>query len=120
MLYRPCWCIVRAGIADPDRTVGVRRLIHADSKTGDIPALVEAPRVWLAIDLDDVPRPDSVPAADLAACAALGVATLPPEFHGVRCLAQATAGHGIKPVAACDSGSGLAGLSARRTECLAS
>lgn len=97
MLHRPSWCIVRGAIQDPARTNRVRRLLHFDPKTGDVPTLESVRRSWLAIDLDHVARPEAVLAADLAGCARLGIATLPAAFHGVRCIAQASASHGIKP-----------------------
>jgi hypothetical protein len=90
-------CVVRGAIIDPTRTRGVRRLLRRDPATGDEPTLRDVPRQWLALDLDSVDRAPEVPASDLARCAAGVIRLLPPSFHGVRCIVQATAGHGIKP-----------------------
>lgn len=97
LLPRPDLCAVFGGIADPARTRGVRRLAYPDPDTGDQPTLRAAPHRWVALDLDGIGRPDTVPAADLTACAALAIERLPTEFRGVRCIVQATSGHGIKP-----------------------
>lgn len=97
LLTRPDLCAVYGGIADPACTRGVRRLAYPDPDTGDAPTLRAAPHQWVALDLDGIERPDTVPAADLAGCAALAIARLPGEFQGIRCIAQASASHGIKP-----------------------
>ena len=47
--------------------------------------------------MEGIARPPEVAASDLAACAALAIARLPSAFAGVRCVVQATAGHGFKP-----------------------
>jgi hypothetical protein len=75
----------------------VRRLLHPDPATGELPTLAEAARAWLALDVDGVPLPEGTDACDLAACAAVVVRLLPEAFHGVACIVQATASHGIKP-----------------------
>ena len=46
--------------------------------------------------MEDVPLNESVAATDISACARVAVDFLPAEFSGARCIAQATAGHGIK------------------------
>jgi hypothetical protein len=95
LLHQPDRCTVRGRIAEIGRCRGVRRLLHPEGN--DPASLIEAPRRWLALDIDGLPRPVNVPAADLVACAGIAIAALPSEFHDARCLAQATAGHGYKP-----------------------
>jgi hypothetical protein len=97
LMRRADCAIVRGGVIDPTRTVNVRRLAYRDDDTGDEPTLRDVPHRWLALDMEGVGRPDDVPADDLARCAAEAVRRLPGAFHGARCIAQATAGHGIKP-----------------------
>ena len=93
---RDC-CIVRGAIADPSRTLNVRRLVHPDKKTGDAPTLVEVPRRWLALDIDRVSRPANIAPSDLSGCAAAARDALPAPFRNASHIAQATASHGIKP-----------------------
>jgi hypothetical protein len=95
LIHQPDRCIVRGQIAEIGRSHGVRRLLHPEGD--DRVSLVEVPRRWLALDIDNVPRPANVPVSDLTACAGIAITALPPEFHSARCLAQATAGHGYKP-----------------------
>lgn len=97
LLRLPNTAAVFGGVADPARVNGVRRLAHTDSDTGDPPTLRAMAHRWCALDLDNIPRTDNVAAADLLACAALAIERLPPHFHGVRGIVQATAGHGLKP-----------------------
>ncbi|MCK8788241.1 hypothetical protein M0638_28220, partial [Roseomonas sp. NAR14] len=92
---RSC-AIVRGAIADPARTRGVRRLVHADPKTGDAPTLRDVPRAWIALDLDGMPLPAGTDPRDLAACGAIARATLPAAFREAACLVGATASHGLK------------------------
>jgi len=94
---RPRCCIVRGAIADPSRVAGVRRLLHPDPDTGEPATLVEVPRRWCALDLDNVPLPAGADPRDLSACARHARALLPAAFRGARCVVQATASHGIKP-----------------------
>jgi hypothetical protein len=96
LLPRPDCCIVRGSVADQDRTQRVRRLYHADQKTGDDPTIRDADHQWIGLDVEGVARPDGVDAADLQSCAQLAIALLPGEFRGVRCIVQASAGHGLK------------------------
>ena len=95
----PRWdCAVVRGVPiDPTRCTNVRRLAFPDRKTGEVPTMRAQPHTWAALDLDAVERPDSVPAADLIGCAFAAVQRLPVAFHGVRCIVQASASHGIKP-----------------------
>jgi len=97
LLYRPDCAVVRGDIANLDRVRRVRRLLHLDPKTGDHPTLREAPRVWLAVDVEGVERPTGTPVADLAACAAEAIGRLPDALRGARCIVQASGSHGIKP-----------------------
>ena len=89
--------IVRGAVIDQARQIDVRRLAYRDDETGDEPTLRDVPHRWLALDMEGVGRPDDIPATDLARCAAEAVQRLPGAFHGARCIAQATASHGIKP-----------------------
>jgi hypothetical protein len=95
--HRADCAIVRGAIADSERVRHVRRLAHADPKTGDIPTLRDVARRWLALDMEGVDRPADVLAADLARSACEAIGHLPAAFDGVECIAQATASHGIKP-----------------------
>ena len=90
-------CVVRGAIADPARTRGVRRLLHADPQTGEQPTLRDVPRRWLALDVDGMPLSKGCDARDLFSCGIGAILSLPAEFHGAACLAQATASHGLKP-----------------------
>jgi hypothetical protein len=96
LLTRPDCCIVRGAVADPARTSHVRRLIHLDAETGDLPTLRDTNRRWIGLDVEGVTRPADIPAADLAGCAQVAIRLLPTEFHGARCIVQATSGHGLK------------------------
>ena len=93
---RPDCCIIRAEPLDPGRRVAQRRLLYADRATGELPTVRELPRHWVALDLDNVPRPADVPVTSLLECAAVALAGLPRAFTGARCIVQATAGHGMK------------------------
>jgi len=93
---RDC-AVVRGAILDPDRTRGVRRLLHADTETGDAATLRETPRHWIALDVDSLPLPPGTDPRDLAGCAGAVLAHLPEAFRQARALVQATASHAIKP-----------------------
>jgi hypothetical protein len=94
---RPDCAVVFGGILDRSRVQCVRRLAYPDPENGDEPTLIPIPHRWCALDLDKVPRPENLPAFDLLACALFAIRCLPISFHGVRCIVQATASHGIKP-----------------------
>ncbi len=94
---KPRCCVVRGSLVNGPRVERMRRLAYAERSTGDPATLDDVARRWLALDMDDVPLPDGVNPSDVAECAQLAIAVLPGVFHGARCLAQATAGHGIKP-----------------------
>lgn len=89
-------CIVRGGLLHGSPAHGIRRLANPNPATGDEPTLYDKPRLWVAIDLDGLPLPPGIAAADLAACARHAIGALPPEFRGRACIAVATASHGIK------------------------
>jgi hypothetical protein len=97
LMCRPDCAVVRGVVPDAARSANVRRLAFRDDKTGDEPTLADVPRMWLALDMEGIPRPQDVPATDLVRCASEAIQRLPKAFHGVECIAQATAGHGIKP-----------------------
>jgi hypothetical protein len=88
---------------------------HADPKTGDTETLYECPRRWLAIDVDGIARPAEAPASDIAACAQVAIRHLPSEFQSRRCIAVATASHGIKPGCRLRLWFWLAGAATRKT-----
>ena len=88
-------CVVRGGIADPARTRGARRLLHAD---GDDPAtLVDVPRSWLALDIDGMPLPEYIDPGSIFECAMTAINALPPAFRGAGFVAQASASFSRKP-----------------------
>ncbi|WP_043367503.1 hypothetical protein [Belnapia sp. F-4-1] len=93
---RDC-CIVRAAPADPARVLMVRRLLHHDPETGEVPTLRDVQRALVALDLDGAALPVGCDPRDLAACHAVVAPTLPAEMRGAGCVVQATGSHGIKP-----------------------
>jgi len=93
----PFVAVLRGAIADPARAKGVRRLTAPDPVAGEPATLVEAPRRWVALDLDNVPLPAGTDPRDLETCARHAITLLPAAFRAVRCIAQGTASHGIKP-----------------------
>jgi hypothetical protein len=97
LLTQPRRCVVRGEPIDPNRMIGVRRLVHPDPETGEAPTLREVPRRWVALDLDSVPVPGGTDLRDLAACARAVKPRLPRAFHDVSCIVVATASHAIKP-----------------------
>ena len=86
LLYRPDCAVVRGVPIDPNRSVHVRRLAFTDKRTGDAPTLRAAPHKWAALDLDGLPKPETVPADDLLGCAAVAVQRLPDAFRAARCI----------------------------------
>jgi hypothetical protein len=93
---RDC-CILRGAPADRNRVKAVRRLLYTDRETGEAPTIIEAPRRWVALDIDEMPRPDWVEPSDLPACACVAIRKLPDEFQQATFVVQATASHGLKP-----------------------
>jgi hypothetical protein len=51
----------------------------------------------LALDIDHLPRPQTIHVTDLVGCGQAALAHLPPEFRDTRCAIQATGSHGLKP-----------------------
>jgi hypothetical protein len=94
---KPRCCVVRGALINGPRVEKTRRLLIPDSKTGDAATIRSTPRRWLALDLDGVPLSDGIPHRDVSACAREAVGALPEAFGDVRCIAQATASHGLKP-----------------------
>ena len=90
-------CIVRAAPIDPSRVRRVRRLLHLDPETGEMPTLRDVPRALVALDIDGAALPAGCDPRDLAACHAAVAPTLPVELRGAGCVVQATGSHGIKP-----------------------
>lgn len=97
LAHRPEHCVVRGAILDPTYTKGVRRLVHPDKETGELPTLTDAPRRWVALDCDGIPAPEGMDRRDLEACGIVARLTMPDVFHHTACIVQATAGHAIKP-----------------------
>lgn len=97
LVHLPRLCVVRGELTNGPRATGIRRLLYPDPKTGDQPTLREVPRRWLAIDAEGIDRPAGVGVSDLPECARVAVQRLPAAFHNADCIAQLTAGHGIKP-----------------------
>ncbi len=97
LLHRPSCCVIRGELLHGDRAKGIRRLLHMDKQTGELPTLRDVPRQWLALDLDGVPMPDGLDPRNLAGCGAAALAVLPSAFHGAACIVQASAQHGRKP-----------------------
>jgi hypothetical protein len=94
---RPDCAVVRGVPIDPDRRVNVRRLAFTDKHTGDLPTLRATPHEWVALDLDGLPKPETVPTEDLLGCASVAVQQLPDAFRAARCIVQASGSHGVKP-----------------------
>ena len=97
LLPCPAYAVVRGAVANPARAAGVRRLVHPCPHTGEAPTLREAPRCWLALDVDSLPLPPGGDVRDVAGCAAHAREHLPAAFHDARCVAVASGSHGIKP-----------------------
>lgn len=97
LLDQPDCAVIRGAIIDRTRAYRVRRLIHPDLQTGDLPTIREQAHRWLMLDVDGVDRPASVPVTDLIGCAREAVKCLPAPFQQARCIIQATGSHGFKP-----------------------
>jgi len=93
----PSCCVVRGELVHGPRAKGVRRLLHLDKKTGELPTFRDVPRRWLALDLDGLPLPSHVPHTDLAGCMGVAISTLPGAFGDAACIVQASARHGLLP-----------------------
>ncbi len=97
LVSRPSCCVVRGRLLYGNSAKGIRRLLHIDRETGELPTFEDTPRRWLALDLDGLPMPEGVLASDLAACGAAALAALPEAFQGAAYIVQASASHGVKP-----------------------
>ncbi len=97
LIDAPRCAVVRGTLINGPQVKSIRRLKDPCLETGDQPTIADVPRRWLALDLEDVPLPHNIAATDIGACAVSAIGYLPGAFNGVRCIAQATAGHGIKP-----------------------
>ncbi|MCB8877600.1 hypothetical protein [Acidisoma silvae] len=96
LISAPRCCVVRGELIDGPVVKRIVRRVYPDADTGEVPTLRDVPRRWLALDMEGIDRPDAVVAADIEACARIAISRLPNAFHGAGCVAQATAGHGIK------------------------
>ena len=97
LVPEPSCCVIRGQLLAGAAAKSIRRLLHMDRETGELPTFTDVPRRWLALDLDGIPMPDGVDAADLAACGCAAVDLLPEPFRGAACIVQASASHGVKP-----------------------
>lgn len=97
LVSRPSCCVVRGRLLHGSSAKGIRRLLHTDRETGELPTFEDSPRRWLALDLDGLPMPEGIIASDLAACGTAAVAALPEAFQKAACIIQASASHGVKP-----------------------
>jgi len=97
LLPRHDRCVVRGRLIAGDTARNIRRLLYKDKKTGDQPTLIDVARHWLMLDVDGIPRPPNVDAADLLACADVAMGFLPPAFRHATAIILASAGHGVKP-----------------------
>lgn len=96
LIADPRSAVMRGALIDPTRWRNTRRLLY-QHRDGTPPSIREVPRPWVGLDIEGITRPDHVAATDLAGCAAVALARLPPAFRAARCIVQATASHGIKP-----------------------
>ena len=97
LLPRPECCVIRGELLAGERAVHVRRLLYPDRQTGELPTMRDVPRRWVALDMEGIALPPDVPVTDLAGCACIALATLPPAFHVIACIVQASASHGLRP-----------------------
>lgn len=95
LLHRSDCAVVRGEPTGPKN--GVRRLLHPDPTTGELPTLRDVARRWLALDVEGIARPVALPAADLIGCGRLALTALPPVFYKADCIVQASGSHGFLP-----------------------
>jgi hypothetical protein len=94
------WAIapVQGGKIDGVSPRRMRKLIYDDydreTKTVIPKTIIDKPCIILPIDIDDLIPPPRV--LGLRAIALWVIERLPPEFHGVRCIVQATGSYGFK------------------------
>lgn len=86
--------IVRGTLIDGPEQKGILR--RRISQPHEPATIRDGGRLWICVDVEKVPLPDGVDIHDLPACARILIPKLPPEFHGVTCIAQASSGHGVK------------------------
>jgi hypothetical protein len=85
LIEAPRLAIVRGELVNGSPASNIRRLAYPDPEEGDDATLRDVPRWWLALDVENVARPQCVNVTDLEACGrAAGIV-------------QATTSHGIKP-----------------------
>jgi hypothetical protein len=89
--------LVRAALVGGPKRYGIRRLLHDDRVKNEPATLVDVPRLWLALDVDDVSLPTDILQSDLEACAQQVRRILPREFHSARMFFTPSASHGVKP-----------------------
>jgi hypothetical protein len=97
LLPRPECCVIRGALIAGTQAKGIRRLLHVDKQTGELPTFRDVPRRWLALDVEGLPLPADTLAADLARCAAAALAGLPTPFWSAAHIVQASSSHGFKP-----------------------
>jgi hypothetical protein len=73
-----------------------RRLIYADPETGEPPTFTEAPRQWLAVDIDRVKKPVAIdPVGDPDDAIEHLIGRLPPELADASCWWQFTSSQNL-------------------------
>ena len=95
--------VIRGALRKGLEAKRVRRLCNSRIEAG---VGVEAPftakaRRWLALDLDSLPAPEGIDAADVHASARFALLTLPRELARASCVVQLTSGAGLKPGIRC-------------------
>ena len=95
--------VIRGALREGLEAKRVRRLCNSRIEAG---VGVEAPfkakaRRWLALDLDSLPAPEGIDAADVHASARFAMLTLPRELARASCVVQLTSGAGLKPGIRC-------------------
>ena len=77
LISDPRAAVMRGELIDAGKTQGVRRLQYPDHKTGELATFRDEPRRWLALDIEGINLPATLPAADLAGCAAISILRRP-------------------------------------------
>ena len=99
--HLPKFCIIRAGVRPGISLAAAHRRVYLAKPDLPEPALVPAPRDWVAVDADSVPPPPGLDLRDGAACCGFIRSLLPAEFQEAPCWWQLTAGHLRKPGIRC-------------------
>jgi hypothetical protein len=94
-INNPLSCMVRGALIDPDNREPIRRLIY--DRGGEPATLVDVPRQWIALDIDEMAAPSGVAPGEIEAYGRHAIRQLPPEFHDCKCIVQPTASHGFRP-----------------------